>query len=152
MHGICRVRAACDQAVAAHTLPAAWTAGIPAAQPPPISLLCCPCAEDGDWFLRLAAWLLWLKRNAQGPWRLYIDLLPKVGAEGFHGAHPDQHMLPSMSTCLASISLRHGGAWASEAHTWPSACKALTPGGLSWFLVPSQPHINHHHAERRRRR
>ncbi|PRW59741.1 acyl-coenzyme A oxidase peroxisomal isoform B [Chlorella sorokiniana] len=34
-------------------------------------------ADEGDWFLRLAVWLLWLKRNAQGPWRLYIDLLPK---------------------------------------------------------------------------
>ncbi|EFN53459.1 hypothetical protein CHLNCDRAFT_136721 [Chlorella variabilis] len=33
--------------------------------------------DEGDWFVRLAAWLLWLRRNAQGPWRLYIDLLPR---------------------------------------------------------------------------
>lgn len=30
--------------------------------------------------MRLVAWLLWLRRNAAGPWRLYIDLLPRVGA------------------------------------------------------------------------
>ncbi|KAL4459118.1 hypothetical protein ABPG75_013983 [Micractinium tetrahymenae] len=33
--------------------------------------------DEGDWFVRLAAWLLWLKRNAAGPWRLYVDILPK---------------------------------------------------------------------------
>lgn len=46
------------------------------------SLPLAPClsTDDGDWFVRLVAWLLWLKRNAQGPWRLYIDLLPRVSA------------------------------------------------------------------------
>lgn len=44
-------------------------------------------ADEGDWFLRLAAWLLWLKRNARGPWRLYIDLLPKVGWEHMKQMH-----------------------------------------------------------------
>lgn len=38
-----------------------------------------PPTDEGDWFLRLAAYLLHLKRAAQGPWRLYIDLLPRVG-------------------------------------------------------------------------
>lgn len=49
---------------------------------PQLPLSC--SADEGDWFLRLAAWLLWLKRNAQGPWRLYVDLLPKVGAAHMH--------------------------------------------------------------------
>lgn len=35
-------------------------------------------SDEGDWFVRLAAWLLWLKQNATGPWRLYVDMLPKV--------------------------------------------------------------------------
>ena len=39
-----------------------------------------PSAEEGDWFVRLAAWLLWLRQNAQGPWRLYVDILPQVRA------------------------------------------------------------------------
>jgi hypothetical protein len=42
----------------------------------------CPAADEGDWFVRLVAWLLWLRGNARGPWRLYVDLLPKVGFGG----------------------------------------------------------------------
>ena len=37
-------------------------------------------AGEGDWFSRLAAWLLWLKQHAPeaGPWRRYIALLPQA--------------------------------------------------------------------------
>lgn len=38
-------------------------------------------SDEGDYFVRLAALLLWLRRNAQGPWRLYVDMLPKVGVQ-----------------------------------------------------------------------
>ncbi len=32
-----------------------------------------------NWALRLAAWLLWIRRSApQGPWQIYCALLPQV--------------------------------------------------------------------------
>lgn len=44
----------------------------------PIHLHPHPAADQGDWFTRLVAYLLWVKKNAQGPWPMYINMLPKV--------------------------------------------------------------------------
>ena len=58
-------------------------------------------AEEGDWFLRLSAWLLWLRRNATGPWRVYVDLLPKARAAVVPGSTPGMHAV-------------HAARWASS--------------------------------------
>jgi len=52
---------------------------------PPTCLLACPPAAAGQGvqseFERLIAWLLWLRQDAPaGPWRDYIQLLPKASS------------------------------------------------------------------------
>eukprot|EP00878_Enallax_costatus_P035849 GHUV01040088.1.p1 GENE.GHUV01040088.1~~GHUV01040088.1.p1 ORF type:complete len:486 (+),score=115.66 GHUV01040088.1:144-1601(+) len=33
-------------------------------------------SRRGDWFKRLVAWLLWLKRHGHGVWQMYMQLMP----------------------------------------------------------------------------
>ena len=40
---------------------------------PPPSL-----SGKADWFVRLVAWLLWLKQRGAGVWAMYVQLLPQV--------------------------------------------------------------------------
>lgn len=93
-----------------------------------------PLADEGDWFLRLAAWLLWLKRNAQGPWRLYIDLLPKVGAANMH------------RSCSAASAVRL--IWPPHRLTQLPACHSRLPSlpcPLSTCHAPMHAFLLHIH-------